>query len=55
MATALITGGGSLIGEGIARSLVRDGWQVVVSDLKLELAEKVAAGLGRGASPVRLC
>jgi NAD(P)-dependent dehydrogenase (short-subunit alcohol dehydrogenase family) len=54
MATALITGGGSLIGEGIARSLVRDGWNVVVSDLKPELAEKVTGGLGPAATPVRL-
>lgn len=54
MATALITGGGSLIGEGIARSLVRDGWNVVVSDLKPDLAEKVAGALGPAATPVRL-
>lgn len=49
MATALITGGGSLIGAGIARSLVRDGWRVVVSDLNPALAEDVARSLGASA------
>jgi NAD(P)-dependent dehydrogenase (short-subunit alcohol dehydrogenase family) len=54
MATALITGGGSLIGAGIARSLVRDGWRVVVSDIDLKLAEEVAGALGRAATARRL-
>jgi NAD(P)-dependent dehydrogenase (short-subunit alcohol dehydrogenase family) len=54
MATALITGGGSLIGEGIARSLVRDGWRVVVSDLNLDLAKDVAGKLGGNAEAMRL-
>jgi len=49
MATALITGGGSLIGAGIARSLVRDGWRVVVSDINLALAKEVAGTLGSAA------
>jgi NAD(P)-dependent dehydrogenase (short-subunit alcohol dehydrogenase family) len=50
MPTALITGGGSLIGAGIARSLVRDGWRVVVTDINPKLAEEVAGGLGDSAS-----
>src|SRR5690349_24394134 len=50
MPTALITGGGSLIGAGIARSLVRDGWRVVVTDINPRLAEDVARGLGDAAS-----
>jgi len=32
---AVVTGAGSLIGEGIARVLVRDGWFVVMTDLDL--------------------
>jgi NAD(P)-dependent dehydrogenase (short-subunit alcohol dehydrogenase family) len=50
MPTALITGGGSLIGAGIARSLVRDGWRVVVTDINVRLAEEVAGALGDAAS-----
>lgn len=50
MATALITGGGSLIGAGIARSLVRDGWRVVVTDINPRLAEEVAGALGDAAT-----
>jgi NAD(P)-dependent dehydrogenase (short-subunit alcohol dehydrogenase family) len=40
MPLALLTGGGSLIGEGIARCLVTRGWTVVVTDVDLELARK---------------
>jgi NAD(P)-dependent dehydrogenase (short-subunit alcohol dehydrogenase family) len=42
MPLALITGGGSAIGEGIARALVGRGWTVAVSDIKLDLARQVA-------------
>lgn len=48
MPLALLTGGGSLIGEGITRALARDGWTVAVTDLKQDLAEKVAAEAGMG-------
>jgi NAD(P)-dependent dehydrogenase (short-subunit alcohol dehydrogenase family) len=40
---AIVTGGGGGLGEGISLCLAREGAHVVVSDLKLELAEKVAA------------
>jgi NAD(P)-dependent dehydrogenase (short-subunit alcohol dehydrogenase family) len=40
---AVVTGGGGGLGEGICTCLAREGAHVVVSDLKLELAEKVAA------------
>ena len=40
---AIVTGGGGGLGEGICMCLAREGAHVVVSDLKLELAEKVAA------------
>ena len=38
MPLALLTGGGSLIGEGIARCLVARGWTVAVTDINLDLA-----------------
>jgi meso-butanediol dehydrogenase/(S,S)-butanediol dehydrogenase/diacetyl reductase len=40
---AIVTGGGGGLGEGICLCLAREGAHVVVSDLKIELAEKVAA------------
>jgi NAD(P)-dependent dehydrogenase (short-subunit alcohol dehydrogenase family) len=46
MPLALITGGGSAIGEGIVRSLVDRGWAVAVTDINLDLAQKVAALAG---------
>src|SRR5436190_14484146 len=46
MPLALITGGGSLIGEGIARCLVARGFTVAVTDVNIELARQVAAAAG---------
>jgi NAD(P)-dependent dehydrogenase (short-subunit alcohol dehydrogenase family) len=46
MPVALLTGGGSLIGEGITRRLVEAGWVVAVTDINPELAQKVADGAG---------
>jgi NAD(P)-dependent dehydrogenase (short-subunit alcohol dehydrogenase family) len=43
---AFITGGGSLIGEGITCALVARGWQVAVTDIDLGLARKVADAAG---------
>jgi NAD(P)-dependent dehydrogenase (short-subunit alcohol dehydrogenase family) len=43
---ALITGGGSLIGQGIACALVARGWQVAVTDINLALAGKAADAAG---------
>lgn len=51
MPVAVITGGASLIGSGIAACLVEKGWKVVLTEIEpsLKAAEKVAADLG-GAS-----
>jgi 3alpha(or 20beta)-hydroxysteroid dehydrogenase len=46
MPLALITGGGSVIGEGIARCLVARGWNVAVTDINLDLARQVAVAAG---------
>ena len=43
--TAIITGCGSLIGEGIAHALAAGGWRLALTDLNLELARTVADGL----------
>ena len=43
MPVALITGGGSLICEGVARTLVARGWDVVVSDINEQGAKHVAS------------
>jgi NAD(P)-dependent dehydrogenase (short-subunit alcohol dehydrogenase family) len=46
MPFALLTGGGSLIGEGVTCALVARGWQVAVTDINLDLARKVALAAG---------
>jgi len=47
MPLALLTGGGSVIGEGITQALVARGWTVAVTDIKLDLARGVAATVDR--------
>ena len=46
MPLALVTGGGSAIGEGIARCLTGRGWTVAVTDINLDLARASAAAAG---------
>ena len=41
----IVTGGGGGIGEGIARDLATEGARVVVADIKLDAAERVAAAI----------
>jgi len=54
MPLALITGGGSLIGEGVACCLAEEGWEVIVSDIDRARAETIAAGIGAKAEPLML-
>jgi len=51
---AIVTGGGSGFGAGIARKFVAEGARVVVADLNLEAALDVAAGLGEHARALRV-
>ncbi len=48
MATALITGAASLIGEGIAQALGSQGWDLALTDINTDGAQKVAAALPEG-------
>lgn len=55
--TALVTGGGSGIGAGIAERLAGDGAPVLVADINLEAATTVADGIRRAggqAQPFRM-
>lgn len=54
---AIVTGAGAGVGRGIARALAEAGARVLVTDLALEAAQRVAAELrdgGAGAEPLRL-
>ena len=42
---AIVTGGGSGFGEGIAKRFVEEGCKVIVNDLKPEGGERVAKAL----------
>lgn len=48
MPLALITGAGSLIGEGIAQSLSQAGWRLALTDINGQTMKSVADGLPRG-------
>ncbi len=51
---ALVTGGGSGLGAADCAVLAREGATVVVTDVKLEAAQKVADGIGEGAVAMAL-
>jgi NAD(P)-dependent dehydrogenase (short-subunit alcohol dehydrogenase family) len=44
---AIVTGGGSGLGEAIGKALASRGVKVVLSDIKLEAAERVASEIGK--------
>ena len=44
---AIVTGGGSGLGEAIGKALANKGARVVLTDIKLEAAERVAAEIGK--------
>ncbi len=50
---AVVTGGGSGFGEGIAHTFAREGASVMVADLNLEAAERVAAAIAAGGGKAR--
>lgn len=51
--TAVITGAGGGIGEGIAKAAAAAGMNVVVSDIRLDSAQRVAAEIGDAAIAVQ--
>lgn len=50
--TALVTGGGSGFGAGIAERFAAEGAKVAVVDINLDNAEKIAAGIGEQACAI---
>jgi 3-oxoacyl-[acyl-carrier protein] reductase len=50
---AVVTGGGSGFGEGIAHTFAREGASVMVADLNLEAAERVAAAIREAGGQAR--
>ncbi|MGE3873516.1 MAG: SDR family NAD(P)-dependent oxidoreductase [Parvibaculaceae bacterium] len=52
MRNAIVTGAGSGIGRAIAHRLARDGYNVVVNDLRAEAAQAIAREIGAAARPV---
>ncbi|MEW9920616.1 SDR family oxidoreductase [Marimonas sp. MJW-29] len=51
--TAIVTGGASGFGAGIARKFVAEGARVLIADLNLDMAQEVAAELGKVAAVVQ--
>ena len=50
---AIVTGGGSGLGEAIGKALARTGVKVVLSDINLQGAERVAAEIGHEGGTAR--
>ena len=54
MTVAVVTGGGSGIGQATARLLAERGARVVVADVNADAAQATAAGIGAAAASVRV-
>ena len=52
-ATAIVTGGASGIGQALAEELAKRGCEVVLADLQIELAEKVASDINASGGRAR--
>lgn len=52
-ATAIITGGASGIGQALAEELAKRGCEVVLADLQIELAEKIASEINASGGKVK--
>ncbi len=50
--TAIVTGGASGFGAGIARKFHAEGARVLIADLNLEMAQELAAELGEGVGAI---
>jgi 3-oxoacyl-[acyl-carrier protein] reductase len=53
MRNAIVTGAGSGIGRAIAHRLAKDGYAIIVNDLRAEAAEMVAAEIGKAGGKAR--
>ena len=51
--TAIVTGGGSGFGEGIARKFVAEGAWVLIADRDKDAGARVAGSLGKMAHSIR--
>jgi 3-oxoacyl-[acyl-carrier protein] reductase len=52
---AIVTGGGSGFGEGIARRFAQEGAKVVVNDIHAEAGERVARGIAQSTGTAKFC
>ena len=52
---AIVTGGGSGLGEAIGKALAKRGVRVVLSDINLKGAERVAGEIGQAGGPRAPC
>ncbi len=51
---AIVTGGASGFGQGIVKKFVEEGAKVLIADINIDLAEKVANDMGSSALPLKV-